>query len=323
MNIYMQGFIFVAIALGLETLVNILLVIFKPNIKIRNLKFVYAFSGGFLLITGLMGQIVPARTSLHEHWEALNEAGGKVAHGASASQTLISATIIISGILLAVGIIFFTKKMAKATTTGQDLGQHIHFEALSDQKYLVKNSKKDNKKKEKIIYNSHKETKPQLAAVYMVAAHRIPAGISLGNLIFSINYTDGSGEIANPYALANVISFIIHLIPDLLILYYGYLYSGKTRKKAIWFSLLVDTPLWPMIFAGIGLASLSANVDWLFWIPSFSYTTVGILIIWAAVGEIAVEIFSHTKEKLKYNILLGVFVLGIGASIVINLVHVH
>ncbi|MCK5807259.1 MAG: hypothetical protein KAG91_02600, partial [Mycoplasmataceae bacterium] len=67
-TIYVQGAILMGIVFALLLSVVSILYVFKINIKKDRMKYVFAFSSGFLLVTAIIGQWVVARHELSEHW---------------------------------------------------------------------------------------------------------------------------------------------------------------------------------------------------------------------------------------------------------------
>lgn len=307
-NIYTQGLILSAIIVGVLTLTVTILYLFNIKIPKQRLKYVYAFSSGFLIITAIVGQWVTARHSLQEHWVSYNLNSGVAGDGdPTFSQSSISIVIIafgaIAGTLLAYGM----KKLS--------VHDHSHNETVH------KNHNHSTKiinafEREEEIFHEAKVHKEKAPIVYMILTHRVPAGLLLGILL--VNFNNG-GE----YSFAALLVFVLHTIPDMIIIYYSRIEAGYSRKSSFIFSIFAKLILIPFIIMGIAISThIDTDAPATFWIIPFLLAVAGLTMVWGALFELAPSFIRLENSKETYK-LIFTFVIGLIVSMSIQLVHYH
>lgn len=308
-NIYTQGIIVATIMVVLLTLTVWILHTFKVKVSRVKLRYVYAFSSGFLIVTAIVGQWVTARHQLSNHWTTLNKTATNDGD-ANWWQTILSMIIIFGGILVGTLIAYRIKKMST----------HSHDE---DQREAHKGHGHKESRAHNHIFNSPVEVvheskthKSKSAIVYMVLTHRLPAGLIMGILL--VNFNNG-GE----FSFAALLAFILHIIPELIIIYYARLENGDTRIQALIFSIGVKLLLIPFIFLGIVISNyIDMSSNYTFWIMPMLLSIAGIVMIWGSIFELG-PVFIHTEDDKNAYKLIFVFIIGLSLSMAIQLIHVH
>ena len=312
-NIYVQGLILSSVIIA--TLVATVSVLYVFNIKMpkQRLRYIYAFASGFLIVTAIVGQWVTARANITNHWEGVGRKRLNIPNGIEAdidptvSQTIIGIVILLAGTLLGTLMAYGLKK---ATThnhdhpEGQHKGhnhdKHTHPDALSSREVVLHESK------------VHKEKAP---VIWMILAHRVPAGLLLGILL--VNFNNG-GE----YSLAALLVFILHTIPDMMIVYYARIKAGYSRKNSFVFSILVKLIFIPFIILGIATSTYIGNESSAWWIIPTLLSIAGVVMLWGAIFELA-PTFMHVKTNKDTYKIIFTFILGLSLSMAIQLVHHH
>ncbi|NQZ65924.1 MAG: hypothetical protein HRT99_01750 [Mycoplasmatales bacterium] len=306
-NIWIQGLILSAVIVSTLITTVTILFLFKIKMPKERLRYVYSFASGFLIVTAIVGQWVTARHNLTEHWENFNKSNSDP--DPTMGQTLISILILIVGSLVGSIMAYSLKKLSGHSHhhqpdahSGHSHHNHSsHLDVLSLKSEIMHESK------------VHKEKTP---VIWMILAHRVPAGLLLGILL--VNFNNG-GE----YSLAALFVFILHTIPDMMIVYFARIKAGYSRKNSLVFSILVKLILIPFILIGIA-ASTYIDVDsqaW-FWVIPLLLSMAGVIMLWGAIFELA-PIFIHVKTNKDTYKLIFTFILGLTLSMAIQLVHHH
>lgn len=308
-NIYIQGLILSSIIVGFLILTVTFLHVFKIKIPKERLKYLYAFSSGFLLVTAIVGQWVTARHKLTSHWEQVNEKLKDT--DPSLSQTTISIIILVCGIIVGSLMAFGIKKLSTNSNHTHSSNLHSNHQHDKNDKHApLLNTPIENMHEIK----THNDRK---AVIYMILTHRLPAGLILGILL--VNFNSGS-----EFAFASLLAFILHIIPELIIIYYARIENGDTRVKSLIFSLTVKFLLIPFIFLGILISNyIDVNSSGTFWIIPFMLAIAGIVMIWGSIFELG-PLFIHSKDNVNemYK-LIFTFIIGLTLSMSIQFIHVH
>ncbi|MCK5867077.1 MAG: hypothetical protein KAG14_01630 [Mycoplasmataceae bacterium] len=295
-NIYVQGAILMGIVFSLLLAVLLILYVFKIKIKKERMKYVFAFSSGFLLVTAIIGQWVVARHELSEHWVTKPNAG----------ETIISISVVVSGIIIGTLFAYILKKKTIHSHMGElqthdDKTISNHPTAINTQAEIIKESAK------------HKHKTP---VIYMILAHRMPAGILMGILLVNLN---GNGT----YSLGALVAFIIHIIPEVVIVYYSRIEAGYSRKQAFIFSVFAQLFVIPFVFIGIVLSNyIGPSSQYAFWIIPLMLSMAGIVMVWAAIFELAPAFIEIKDNKSTYKLIIT-FMIGLTASLIIQFLHAH
>ena len=294
-TIYVQGAILMGIVFALLLSVVSILYVFKINIKKDRMKYVFAFSSGFLLVTAIIGQWVVARHELSEHWVTKPNAG----------ETAISISIVVAGIIMGTLFAYILKKKTIHSHTGE---MQVHDDATSHPTAI--NTKAE------IIKESatHKHKTP---VIYMILAHRMPAGLLMGILLVNLNGNN------NVYSLGALVAFIVHIIPEIIIVYYSRIEAGYSRKQSFIFSILAQLFIIPFVFVGIALSHyIGPDSQYAFWVIPLMLSMAGIIMVWASIFELAPAFIEVKDNKSTYKLIIT-FIVGLTASLIIQFLHAH
>lgn len=315
-NIYLQGMILSAIIVG--TLITTVTVLYSFNIKVpkHRIKYVYAFSSGFLIVTAIVGQWVTARHNMSEYFVEHNLANGATGDGdPTISQGLLAIIILLSGVALGTLFAYGMKKLIHK--------EHKHDHSAHEGHKHRHDSHPDTlSSKTEVMHESlvHKEKTP---VIWMILTHRVPAGLILGILLVNFNNMAVGQSEAGEYSLAALLVFILHTIPDMIIVYYARIEAGHSRRSSLIFSILVKLILIPFIIIGI---SMTTHIDMTepstFWIMPLLLSVAGITMIWGAVFELAPSFIHAESNKDTYK-LIFTFIIGLTLSMCIQLIHSH
>lgn len=212
------------IVVGIPLIYGLVLPIFKPKISKKANKYLYAFSSGFFLIMATVLFIGESKIHLEEHFQTAvvnNPGGAKVITG------LVIGAVILMGLMISLGLkYFFASKSADGLN-------HNH-----DHDHLIFN------------LNDH-NPKSKAFAIFFLLSHRIPDGLIIGTLCTAIAREQGGIDVTNIIFLC---SFVIHIIPEELIIYYRQIDMGVGRKKATMNSLVAIIAVIPLIIIGATVA---------------------------------------------------------------------
>lgn len=126
--------------------------------------------------------------------------------------------------------------------------------------------------------------------IVMVLLHRLPASFVIGALANEVN--------EEPAAL---FAIILHIIPDLLIVFYRQIEMGVSKNKALINSILVKLVFLPFILLGNVLAQWAEETWW--FMPMLSIMG-GTFLVYASFAELTPEFaellnIEHTHEHLE------------------------
>ena len=293
-NIWIQGLITSGIILTIIFGIGFLLLIFKPSKNRKSIKYIYSFAAGFILITAIVGQFVEAREKLLNFYES------KQNHFISdAAESFVSLAIIIAGILIAALIVFLIHKIYRKFNHHRDHSQvHLHSHEL-DHNY-------------DLLMHGHSK----IPGIIILTSHRFPAGLAIGGLLYNANY------LGSEYSMLALIAFIIHIIPELLIVYFGLLDSGKSRKETFGYASLAKIAIIPGIFLGLAFGEITTFAS-MFWFQPLIFIIVGSLLVWGVIIELAPEFIHHRQSSKIISAMSFVFMLGVALSLFIQFIHSH
>ncbi len=277
-----------AFVIGIPLLCGAILPILKPTISKKANRYLYAFSSGFFLIMSTVLFIGESKIHLEEHFisEMNNEVVGKVITAA------VITSVVLGGLLLCLGIkFFFANKKGKT-----DIHTHNHDE---------------------MIFNvSDYNPKSKAFAIFFLLTHRIPDGIIIGLLCSQI-----ARESINVVNIVFLCSFVIHVIPEELIIYYRQIDMGISKKRATANSLIAVGLVIPLIVIGaiIGWFSLENEI------------AIHVVQLIAAAFLLFISIIEFFPEFLhdlrisgkSWYITMLIFIIGIAAALFILCFHDH
>lgn len=300
-DIYLQGGILMAIVAAMLLLVLGFLYIFNIEMKNEKMKYLFAFSSGFLLITAIVGQFMGARSKLGKHWAHMNPGHA----GANAWQTIVSITIVVFGIALGSLFAYILKKrMSHSHGSGVQshgcCGVGDHPKSLNTDAEIRENAKGQ---------------KGKTPIVYMLLTHKAPAGLLLGILV--VNFNAG----AHDYSLGALIAFILHMVPEVIITYHSRLQAGYSKNRSLVFAIFTQMLFLPFVFMGIALSNYISNGStYAFWIMPMMLSMAAIFMVWAAIFELA-PTFLHVEDNKSTYKLIFMFTIGLTTSLAVQLMH--
>ena len=217
-------FVISAFVIGVPLIYGICLPIFKPRISPRAYKYLYAFSSGFFIMMSTVLFIGESKTHLEEAFITIfsdNIVLAKTITG------IMIASLILVGLLFSLGLkYFFAKHFKGKAINSENETKHDHDELIFN-------------------LNDH-NPKSKAFAIFFLLSHRIPDGLIIGTLATQIAK---SGDI-NPVNIIFLCSFLIHIIPEELIIYYRQIQMNIPVKKATINSLIAVCSIIPLIVLG-------------------------------------------------------------------------
>ncbi len=318
-DVFVQGLIIVSMII--PTLFLSLIIVYFININFlkKNIKQIYGFTSGFLIITAIVGLFVTGgRDSLFrslEYFQAKqehNDVSIDHEHSLSFSNSLIVMSVFLSGIIIGTFLGFMIKKYSLKINHSHSVEQEKH-----TKNHLTKGHSHILDTRAEIIDEFKKDKK---AFIYMILTHRMPAGLTIGFLIINLN---NGGEFASSILFA----FILHIIPEIVITYIAKLKTKSNRKNSLKFAFLTQLIIIPFIFIAISIGHFGHLYDFqnhekLFWILPLFLIISGILMIWASIFELGPAFVHVENTKETYKLILS-FVIGLTTSMLIQIIHVH
>lgn len=286
-----------AFVIGIPLVYVILIPIIKPTISNNLSRYLYAFSSGFFIIIATVLFIGESKTHLAEELET-------IVSGGAAASTAVLAVILTSTILLGLFFSLGIKYLFAKNKGTKIFNDHTHNE-------------KHNHSHDHMIFNiSDYNPKSKSLAIFFMLTHRLPDGLFIG-LIASQIARDGV-DVVN---IIFLISFVIHVIPEELIIYYRQIEMGISKKKATFNSFLGNVATIPIIIIG----SVAG------WFSNESEIAIHIIQLIAASFLLFISIVEFIPEFLHENKLTGkewyktilILIFGIGFGIFVVCFHSH
>ena len=294
-NIWLQGLIISGLIMMIVFIIGMLLFLIKPSSKRKSIKYIYSFATGFILITAIIGQFVTAREKLNNFYNGksntiINEK----------LEIFVSFLIIFLGVVIGAMIALLIHNMFKKFNKHKDHNKmHNHDHSL-DHDY-------------DLLIHGHSK----LPGIAMLLTHRFPAGLAIGGLLYNSNNIQD-----NLSSLLALVAFIIHVIPELVIVYFGLLDSGKSRRKTLLYSSLAKIAILPGIFLGILFGKIT-QLEAMFWFQPLIFIIVGTLLVWGVVLELVPEFIHHKGNSKAITSMSCVFMAGITFSLFIQFIYTH
>ncbi|WP_412031707.1 hypothetical protein [Metamycoplasma buccale] len=301
LTIFVNLLIYILILLAVPALFLTIISFFKFKISGKKTIYLYAFSTGMFLIIGSAGFIKEGIILLEQWFHDKGSNGGLKYTGGSTTleQTFIALIVGISSLIgltiVILGRYLFVKK--SKTEPHEHHSDHAHSDHL-------------------ITFRDIDNPKAAWMAILMLLSHRIIDGLVLG---FSVYQMSGSG-----YTNANValiVTFNLHILLEIVIVYYRQIQYGETKKKAILYSFLTLLLLIPIMFIGAFLGKYIDRVGWL--LPSLQIMG-GAVIVFASVIELVPEFIHYRNEGVKtiYGTLITLAVAIIFTLVILSF-HTH
>lgn len=303
MNLIYIILIVILVVLAIPVLFGLLLPVFKPRLSQNGSIYLYAFSSGFFFILGVFGFLSEAKEDLIG-WFELNNTP-------IVNQWLISISILglVSAFVLTSSL--FIKYLLVKKIGNKDAKDHGVHEG-HDQ-HQVHNH-------DQLIYNPNDvDPKAKLFSILLILAHKIPGGLILGFLIFSIS----EKQDIDLLQIMFLVTFILHMIPEALIIFYRQIEVGIDKWKATLNSFLATMILIPFIFIGAYSSSAihsNANFEIIF---AIAKVCVGSFFIYTALIEFIPEFLHQNINAKTWYFSMIFLIIGIVSCLSIFSVHAH
>ncbi|VEU78396.1 ZIP family metal transporter [Mycoplasmopsis columbinasalis] len=316
-------FYFVLIAALIFLGIPILLVVILTFIKKQQLSkkgtvILYAFVTGFFITLAFFGF---AREALEI---SSTQAG---ARGYTTNQIYGWNILLVGfGLALGVGFGFGLKKLVDYIAKSKVIRNDAHASAFVHSHDLLHDNDAHDHTSHSyapdhsvtIATQTQSQQKNKIVALLLILTHRIPAGLIIG---YSLNsfFEVGIGSF-NAISGAFLISFVLHLIPEILIFYFRQLEMGVTRAKACGWSIASLLMLIPLMYIGIYLGKY---INQVWQLSAFLQACVGGIFVFTGVIEFLPEFYHAHHEPKIFKRVMFAFFLGIIVCVIILAFHTH
>ena len=288
-------FVISAFVIGVPLIYGICLPIFKPRISPRAYKYLYAFSSGFFIMMSTVLFIGESKTHLEEEFITIfsdNIVLAKTITG------IMIASLILVGLLFSLGLkYFFAKHFKGKAINSENETKHDHDELIFN-------------------LNDH-NPKSKAFAIFFLLSHRIPDGLIIGTLATQIAK---SGDI-NPVNIVFLCSFLIHIIPEELIIYYRQIQMNIPVKKATINSLIAVCSIIPLIVLGSVITWFSLNNEFAIHVVQLIAAS---FLLFISIVEFIPEFIHDVKTNGKeWYIIILIWIIGIAIGIFVLSFHDH
>lgn len=292
MNNYLLLTYNLLILISIIVLIPILCTFIFSLLKRKNFKnlniYLYSFTAGLLFIIGTMG-------FLAESYE-------KILHRYENDKFYYLYLFLTIGLGSIFGVIIsILSRFVVARKNNNKLIEHCEHNHIVDIFNLSDLNKKSS----------------SWSTIILLLSHRIIEGLSLGMLIVS----SMKNEIFRFENLGIILVFIIHIIPETIVIYDRLEKMNISRTKIFIHILVMKLIIIPFLFIGAFLFNFLNNYVYLI---SALMACTGVILIFVAVIEIVPEFIHTSKINAKtWYTTLGFFGLGLITSILISLIHSH
>ncbi|MBD5423309.1 MAG: ZIP family metal transporter [Mycoplasma sp.] len=282
-----------AFVIGIPLIYGVLLPIFKPKISKRANKYLYAFSSGFFIMMSTVLFIGESKTHLEEQFTILVNNDTIAAKAITGS---IIASVILLGLLFSLGIKYLFAKSFKGKAINTNNHDHDH---------------------DKLIFNlDDHNPRSKAFAIFFLLSHRIPDGLIIGMLASQI-----AREGVNVTNIVFLCSFVIHVIPEELIIYYRQIDMGINKTKATINSLIAICAIIPLIIIG-------SVISWFSWENEIAIHVIQLIsasfLLFISVVEFIPEFIHDIKNNGKdWYITILIWIIGIAIGIFVLCFHDH
>lgn len=288
-----------AFVIGIPIIYGILLPIFKPSLSKRTTTYLYAFSSGFFMILAAVGFLAESKESLSHFFE---ERFTNIGIVYTFTAITLGAIVLIA---LTTALLAKYKFAKKSGTLDDALGGHEH-----DHDHIIFNSSDYNPKSKRL-------------ALFLLLSHRMPGGLILGLLAAAI--ADANGQI-NIQNILFLIVFVIHIVPEELIMYYRQIEMGITRWRAVRNSVLSTMVLIPFIIIGaavkFSLPETSLEIVNGIVMPVVQ-TLAAAFLLFTSMIEFFPEFLHYKLSGREWYKTVFLFIVGIVVALIILAFHHH
>ena len=288
-------FVISAFVIGIPLIYGICLPIFKPKISSKATKYIYAFSSGFFIMMSTVLFIGESKTHLEEEFTTIFQ--NNIVLVKTITGIMI-AFIIFLGLIFSLGLkYFFAKHFKGKAINSENETKHDH---------------------DGLIFNLNDHNpKSKAFAIFFLLSHRIPDGLIIGTLATQIAK---SGNI-NPVNIIFLCSFIIHIIPEELIIYYRQIEMNVPVKKATINSLIAVCSIIPLIILGSVITWFSLNNEFAIHIVQLIAAS---FLLFISIVEFIPEFIHDVKTNGKqWYIIILIWIIGLTAGIFVLSFHDH
>ena len=288
-------FVISAFVIGVPLIYGICLPIFKPRISPRAYKYLYAFSSGFFIMMSTVLFIGESKTHLEEEFITIFSDNIVLA---KTTTGIMIASLILVGLLFSLGLkYFFAKHFKGKAINSENETKHDHDELIFN-------------------LNDH-NPKSKAFAIFFLLSHRIPDGLIIGTLATQIAK---SGDI-NPVNIIFLCSFLIHIIPEELIIYYRQIQMNIPVKKATINSLIAVCSIIPLIVLGSVITWFSLNNEFAIHVVQLIAAS---FLLFISIVEFIPEFIHDVKTNGKeWYIIILIWIIGIAIGIFVLSFHDH
>ncbi|WP_051617838.1 ZIP family metal transporter [Mycoplasmopsis iners] len=162
------------------------------------------------------------------------------------------------------------------------------------------------------------ESKNKVVALLLLLTHRVPAGLLIG---YSLNsFFDPNSRSFGALSWAFIISFVLHLIPEILIFFYRQREMGINKWKATFWSISSLLMLIPLMLIGIYLGEFINKAPHAM---SFVQALVAGIFLFTSIVEFLPEFYHSHHDKKLFRLVMFVFFAGIVICAIVLSFHTH
>ncbi len=283
-----------AFVIGIPLIYGICLPIFKPKMSAKATKYLYAFSSGFFIMMSTVLFIGESKTHLEEEFNVIFSNDIVLS---KAITGIVIASLVLVGLLFSLGLKYFFAKHYKgrAINTNEN-HKHDHDELIFN-------------------LNDH-NPKSKAFAIFFLLSHRIPDGLIIGTLATQIAK---SGNI-DPVNIIFLCSFVVHIIPEELIIYYRQIEMNISVKKATINSLIAVCSIIPLIILGSVITWFSLDNEFAIHIVQLISAS---FLLFISIVEFIPEFIHDVKKGKEWYIVILIWIIGIAIGIFVLSFHDH
>lgn len=299
--IFINLLIYSGLLLALPIIFTLIISKFKPKLSKVGTFYLYAFSSAILLMVGTVGLIGEGI----EGFRDFIETNQTITSLNSAYKILIAIFSVAGasflGLLFVIGLRYlFVKRFGEL---------HINHSFHQHNDHIFNENEID------VIHQQSNTKKQALLVIILLLTHRTIDGFILGSSVAHI--TNESTKLN----IGLLVIFNIHIILEVIIVYYRQIQYGEKKKKAVLYTILTLVMIVPIMFVGAFINKYLQAIGWFLPLVSISG---GSILSFVSVIELAPEFihFKKTETKTWYKIL-AFFALGIVLSVTLIILDAH
>lgn len=294
--LFINLLIYSAFLLVVPILFTLLISLLKPKLSKKGNFYLYAFSSAILLIVGTVGLI---GEGIHD-FQSFIESNTSINSLNMSYKILIAVFSVVGacflGLLTVIAIRYVFVKIFGEIHIDHSIHQHNDHIFNENDVELI--DKMKNSKKHSIL------------VIILLLTHRTIDGFILGS---SVAHLTNDIEKLN---IGLLVVFNIHIILEILIVYYRQIQYGQKRWKAVINTILTLVMIIPIMFIGAFINKYLDNIGWLLPLVSISG---GCILSFVSVIELAPE-FIHFKKAETWTWYKIIIFFGLGIILAIALI---